>query len=497
MCKKRTLSLILTLALIVGCFAGTGMTVKASDITAITSVNADKTELGSAGGKITVTVIGENLKEKIWWRMRTKDGYSYEDVEGMNKCEAPITDSSKAEFEVVIPKNDIDAVVKYQIDIHYKEPVTAWTGCDKIMVTVAASDGSVETVDKTELAKVIADAKSRTEQDYEAVGWAAMQEKLQVAETVNNNEQATAAQVKEAQDALQAALDALVLKTATITKVTATPTEIPTNGGTVQLKVEGTNLTSTNWGIKSESFISGTQQPASDKTGQVSVKEITESGAAIEISSNGMKNDVDFVLSVGPKKGDIIEKQKEVTVKQLAKTYSTTSLTPESVVLADDRTVVAEFAEDISAVEGADLKKLIYIADTSGENRHNLTDDGKVTIDNKKVIVEYAEPLSDIGTTSYLYIKEGAMTTVVNKETLVVSDIKWLIQTITRVSSITVDKDLFNHKGGTVTAVLNGYKVEEIDLEKDLTAAVYIPGETQASDIAVSKTKNEDGKPVR
>ena len=172
------------------------MTVKASDITAITSVNADKTELGSAGGKITVTVIGENLKEKIWWRMRTKDGYSYEDVEGMNKCEAPITDSSKAEFEVVIPKNDSDAVVKYQIDIHYKEPVTAWTGCDKIMVTVAASDGSVETVDKTELAKVIADAKSRTEQDYEAVGWAAMQEKLQVAETVNNNEQATAAQVK-------------------------------------------------------------------------------------------------------------------------------------------------------------------------------------------------------------------------------------------------------------------------------------------------------------
>lgn len=496
MCKKRTLSLILTLALIVGCFAGTGMTVKASDITAITSVNADKTELGSAGGKITVTVIGENLKEKIWWRMRTKDGYSYEDVEGMNKCEAPITDSSKAEFEVVIPKNDSDAVVKYQIDIHYKEPVTAWTGCDKIMVTVAASDGSVETVDKTELAKVIADAKSRTEQDYEAVGWAAMQEKLQVAETVNNNEQATAAQVKEAQDALQAALDALVLKTATITKVTATPTEIPTNGGTVQLKVEGTNLTSTNWGIKSESFISGTQQPASDKTGQVSVKEITESGAAIEISSNGMKNDVDFVLSVGPKKGDIIEKQKEVTVKQLAKTYSTTSLTPESVVLADDRTVVAEFAEDISAVEGADLKKLIYIADTSGENRHNLTDDGKVTIDNKKVIVEYAEPLSDIGTTSYLYIKEGAMTTVVNKETLVVSDIKWLIQTTTRVSSITVDKDLFNHKGGTVTAVLNGYKVEEIDLEKDLTAAVYIPGETQASDIAVSKTKNEEGKPV-
>lgn len=447
MCKKRTLSLILTLALIVGCFAGTGMTVKATEnYPELNSITLSPESLESKGGTVQVTVKGQNIGSLYYrvGKLTSEDPGPQYDWGGWQNV--TVSSATESTFTVEIPVNTANEAVTYRVQVNTSQGTN---GAKAKNITVAASDGSVETVDKTELAKVIADAKSRTEQDYEAAGWAAMQEKLQAAETVNNNEQATAAQVKEAQDALQTALDALVLKTATITKVTATPTEIPTNGGTVQLKVEGTNLTSTNWGIKSESFISGTQQPASDKAGQVSVKEITESGATIEISSNGMKNDVDFVLSVGSKKGDTIEKQKEVIVKQLAKTYSTTSLTPESVVLADDRTVVAEFVEDILAVEGADLKKLIYIADTSGENRHNLTDDGKVTIDNKKVIVEYAKPLSDIGTTSYLYIKEGAMTTVVNKETLVVSDIKWLIQTTTRVSSITVDKDLFDNKGAS------------------------------------------------
>ena len=497
MCKKRTLSLILTLALIVGCFAGTGITVKATGIANLTSITVSSESLGSAGGTVTVSLQGEYLGETVWYQVRKQTGINEEtgrpEYEVDVEIKSATIESDKQSFSIEFPGNMGSEPAIYQIRVNTS---SSMTGAKSKIITVAASDGSAEPVDKTELEKVIADAKSRTEQDYEAAGWTAMQKKLQAAETVNSNEQATADEVKTAQEELQAALDALVSKTATITKVTATPSEIPTSGGVVQLKVEGTNLTKTNWGVETERFISGTTVSASNSAGNATVKDITENGATIEISSNGMKNDIDFVFTVGPKKGETIEKSQKVTVKQLAKTYSTTSLTPEAVVLADAKTVVAEFAEDISATEGADLKKLVYIADTNGENRYDLTDEGKVTIDNKKVIVEYADPLSDIGSTSYLYIKEGAMTTVVNKETLVVSDIKWLVQTTTRVSSITVDKDLFDSKGGTVTAVLNGYKVEDIDLENDLTAAVYIPGETEASNIAVSKAKNEDQKPV-
>ena len=498
MCKKRTLSLILTLALIVGCFAGTGINVKATgDLPNLTGITVTPEALGSQGGTITVSFTGENLKT-LWYQARKQkeimDGNIVYDTKA--KIETVTVENAQS-FSIEIPKNDSSEEIGYLICVTENQPTgDTITNPFKKAIKIAGSDGSVEPVDKTELEKVIADAKSRTEQDYEAAGWAAMQEKLQAAQDVNNKEEATAEEVKAAQEALQAALDALVSKTATITKVTATPSEIPTSGGVVQLKVEGTNLTKTNWGIETERFISGTTVSASNSAGVATVKDITENGATIEISSNGMKNDIDFVFSVGPKKGENIEESQKVTVKQMAKTYSTTKLTPEAVVLADAKTVVAEFAEDISAIEGADLKKLVYIADTNGENSYDLTDEGKVTIDNKKVIVEYAEPLSDIGSTSYLYIKEGAMTTVVNKETLVVSDIKWLVQTTTRVSSITVDKDLFDSKGGTVTAVLNGYKVEDIDLENDLTAAVYIPGETKASNIVVSKAKNKDQKPV-
>ncbi len=599
MCRKRALSFLLTLVLIAGCFAGTGVTAKATGVpyssndsitvsvdgseeggivdktklitqiqdaesrnekdykadgkwalmqeklNAAKAVNANESAtaqeiktaaeeleaaltalvkkipgiftskvtpetLESTGGTVTISLTGEDLTGRIWYLLRKGNADGTYEVVGEKKNEAEIEGGTESEFTIEIPANEEVEEVTYQIKVKETDPVESytdptgwnWSGAKILTVKVNANTSS-DKVDKTALAAAIEEAKAKNAEEYVTDNnWNTMQEKLNAAKTVNAKESATAQEVKTALDELQAALKNLVKKpekTANITKITATPTEIPATGGTVQLSVTGTEMTKDNWGLDIKTFISGTNQtqPASDKAGKATVKEMTENSAVVEISANGMKNDVDFVISAGPKNGEEITKQAEVTVVQAGKGYTTTSLTPESVVLADDHTVVATFKSVITAVEGADLNKLVYIADADGNNRHDLTDAGKVTIDDQTVAVEYSESLKDIGTTSYLYIKEGALKTTImesgSEAEKVVADIKWIIQTAARVSGIKVDKDLFDSNGGTVTATLNGYRVEDIELDK-IEASIYRPGETSASDIAVTKDKDADGR---
>ncbi len=466
--------------------------------------------LESTGGTVTISLTGEDLTGRIWYLLRKGNADGTYEVVGEKKNEAEIEGGTESEFTIEIPANEEVEEVTYQIKVKETDPVESytdptgwnWSGAKILTIKVNANTSS-DKVDKTALAAAIEEAKAKNAEEYVTDNnWNTMQEKLNAAKTVNAKESATAQEVKTALDELQAALKNLVKKpekTANITKITATPTEIPATGGTVQLSVTGTEMTKDNWGLDIKTFISGTNQtqPASDKAGKATVKEMTENSAVVEISANGMKNDVDFVISAGPKNGEEITKQAEVTVVQAGKGYTTTSLTPESVVLADDHTVVATFKSVITAVEGADLNKLVYIADADGNNRHDLTDAGKVTIDDQTVAVEYSESLKDIGTTSYLYIKEGALKTTImesgSEAEKVVADIKWIIQTAARVSGIKVDKDLFDSNGGTVTATLNGYRVEDIELDK-IEASIYRPGETSASDIAVTKDKDADGR---
>ncbi len=483
------------------------MEVRSSDegISELKDISLSSDSLASTGGTITVSVTGENLKGNLWYQIRKQIGMvngkpSYETNAEIKSV--LVNSSTNPTFSVTIPANSGTEEVVYQIRVADTYSISM-TGAKSKTITVSGTGTSSDKADKTALAAAIEEAEAKNAEEYVTDNnWNTMQEKLNAAKTVNANESATAQEVKTALDELQAALKNLVKKpekTANITKITATPTEIPAAGGTVQLSVTGTDMTEDNWGLDIKTFISGTNQtqPASDKAGKATVKEITENSAVVEISANGMKNDVDFVISAGSKNGEEITKQAEVTVVQAGKGYTTTSLTPESVVLADDHTVVATFKSVITAVEGADLNKLVYIADADGNNRHDLTDAGKVTIDDQTVAVEYSESLKDIGTTSYLYIKEGALKTAImesgSEVEKVVADIKWIIQTAARVSGIKVDKDLFDSNGGTVTATLNGYRVEDIELDK-IEASIYRPGETSASDIAVTKDKDADGK---
>ncbi len=481
-----------------------------SEETELTAISLTPEILECTGGTVKVTAAGTNLKGTLWYQVRKQteliNGSPVYDT-GAEIQSVSIDDSADPSFSITIPANSDKEDAKYQVRATLTKPVGAVLSAAKsaILTVKGRLDDTPVKVDKTGLKAKIDDAQSRAEGDYEADGkWANLQEKLEAALTVYGKEDATVAEVAAAEKELQDALDALVKKTVNITNAKAEPTQIPANGGTVKLDIEGTNLTKTNWGIEVKRFISGTDQTqeASNMAGQAEVKEITEKGAVVEISANGMKSDVDFVFIIGPKEGSAVTKQKEVIVTQAAKTYSTVSIEPQSVILADEHTVVMEFKEDapaISMVEGADLKKLVYIAGANGENCYDLTDEGKVTVDNQKVIVTFAQTLEKIDATSKLYIKEGVLSAVEKEDgkdvVKVLKEIGWLIQTTARISNITVDKNLFDKNGGTVTATLNGYKVEEIALDK-IETSLYLPGETSATDIEIKKAKGEDEKPT-
>ena len=283
----------------------------------------------------------------------------------------------------------------------------------------------------------------------------------------------------------------------------ATPDKVSAGGGTVTLNVTGDNLTADNWGVKVDRYISTTQNPASSIAGTATVTQMTENSATIDISANGMKNDVDFVFSVGPKSGNTITAQKSVIVTQEGKDYDTVILNQADVVLADSNTVIATFKEEIfAAKEGEDLKKLIYITDydkVSGTQvSYRLSEKDVVTVGDCAVQIKFENAI-ELTSQAYLHIKEGALKAKVrDKDNQLVeriaTEINQLVSSTPRVTSIELDKDILDSHGGKVTARLEGYKVDEIE-DKYIESAVFYAGETESTDIKISMLR-DNGVPV-
>lgn len=279
--------------------------------------------------------------------------------------------------------------------------------------------------------------------------------------------------------------------TAAITKVSLDKTQVAGEGDTVKLTVEGENLTADNWGIEVTSSVNGVAFDVTNKMNPMELVDVTETGATILVPANTMKNEILHKIAVGVKDGNTFTKQAEVELVQEEKNYSTQSLEPSSVVMKDAYTVVAVFEEELTAArEGEALKKLIYVADS--ENTYRLGENDTVMIDGNTVTVSYTEELKT-NAASMLYIGEGAVKLVESGNIL--ADFRWSITMQPRISSINLDNDLLDCEGGAVTATLGGYRVEEIDLDT-LYAAVYIPSNTTATDIAVVKDKDDDGNPT-
>lgn len=144
-----------------------------------------------------------------------------------------------------------------------------------------------------------------------------------------------------------------------------------------------------------------------------------------------------------------------------------------------------------AAKEGEALNKLFTLEKL--DNIQKLTAEDKVTVEEEKVIVKFSEPLGNLGKATNLRIKEGALREKESGDIL--TEISWLVTTDPTVSSISLDKDILDSKGGTVTATLNGFKVAEVQDEK-IEAEVYLPGTTTATTIEVKKGRDGENKPT-
>lgn len=123
MCKKRALSFILVFTLMIGCFAGTGITVKAE--TFVIDISSEKLESG--GGEATVTITGDRLGDVIWWVLEKKVSgeereEEYETV-GKRVNTSDLSETQEGfEFTVEIPENTGDTDVSYRIQIARADP---------------------------------------------------------------------------------------------------------------------------------------------------------------------------------------------------------------------------------------------------------------------------------------------------------------------------------------------------------------------------------------
>lgn len=107
-------------------------------------------------------------------------------------------------------------------------------------------------------------------------------------------------------------------QTAKISSITSeVPGTIGADGTEIELTVDGENLTSGNWGVKIEKYKKGTTEPAEKRAGENSSYRVTEAKKAkVTIDTNMSKDDVDIKITVGAKKGGIIEPQQTKLITQ-------------------------------------------------------------------------------------------------------------------------------------------------------------------------------------
>lgn len=123
MCKKRALSFILVFALITGCFAGTGIAVKAEAF----GIGISSEKLESGGGEATVTITGDRLGDVIWWVLEKevsgKKGEEEYEAVGKKVNTSDLEETHEGlEFTVEIPENTEDADVTYRIQVARTDP---------------------------------------------------------------------------------------------------------------------------------------------------------------------------------------------------------------------------------------------------------------------------------------------------------------------------------------------------------------------------------------
>ncbi len=355
MCKKQMLSFILTLALVVGCFAGTGITVKAVGSSILQGTVVD--ENGDPVSDVEFQLKSNNAQIDKTVIIICKNGQIEYDVKDLVDCEYRLTVLSE-DYEYL----DIGY---FDIDISNSSITTIkdWDGkaVDNLKFIVKKQSDPADPAKQTIKIKLVNKLGGEIVNDPDIRLWIIDEYSYppndEYTGTVENGEYTYQLRypsdppkkvtIDLYEDVVEYTAEPIVLSfnekgeiedydgvtpremvvrekgaeaIANITSVEAFPKEVSADGGTIQLSVIGDNLTEDNWNIDVQSVVSGTEQKPGDKAGQAVVEKITKNGATVKISANETEDKIDFTFSVGPKDEDgKITKQVSVKVTQAGK----------------------------------------------------------------------------------------------------------------------------------------------------------------------------------
>lgn len=270
------------------------------------------------------------------------------------------------------------------------------------------------------------------------------------------------------------------VKEGKVTAITVTPDNVEKAGGKVQLKVTGTDLTADNWGIEVKTFISGTEV---DRTTQFPavVSDITSDGAIITIPVNGMVNELEYRVVAGALKDGKVQEQATATIKQNGGERKV-DLVFANAYLADEKTVVAEFENEIAMIGTEDeLKAKITLSgyqSAEGGLPGALGTSDSVNVEGKTLTISLGTEYKATAT-SQISIEAGALTVdgkAENRAATHTLSHKPVVQQINYV------KDVFDYKGGTAVAKLSGIRVNELT-EGSVEATIIDPGTLEKKEI--------------
>lgn len=290
---------------------------------------------------------------------------------------------------------------------------------------------------------------------------------------------------------------------AAVASITLSRTDLSNDGGDVHLEVTGSGLTSSNWGVTTGVYIEYPDQlvDASNmpKAPKVTVSNVTENGADLTVSANAMNNDFKIVVNAGVLRDGEVTSQATADIRVSSKGYRTQDVGVKSAGLIDDSTVRVEFETRVEAAAGANLLNMISFKNTSGKT-FALTGSDKASIEDGVLFVTV-----EGGFISRFNESQGTAILpdiIINEAALKLPDlnealnkmIEWTVEVNPRISSITLDKDVLMSEGGTVTAKLNGYRADSIDI-LEIKADVYVAGQNDPSDIAANVKVGRDSLP--
>ncbi len=270
------------------------------------------------------------------------------------------------------------------------------------------------------------------------------------------------------------------VKDGTVTGITAEPGTIGKKGGTVQLKVTGTDLTADNWGVEVKTFIEGTDV---DRTSQYPVKvtDITADGATITIPENGMKNNLEYKIVAGALKNGVIQEQASASVIQEASAQRV-DLVFTNAYIADSRTVAAEFDKPIALAGTEDeLKAKITLSGyqaSEGATVGALGASDSVKVEGNTLTISLGNDY-EAGASSQISIEAGALIVDGNGENRSATH---MLAHKPVVKQINYEKDVFDYKGGTAVAKLSGVRLNELK-EGSVEATIINPGTLEKYEI--------------